>query len=741
MPLPISSSEELFGSSSFERLAPGIQQWIWQEGWNELKDAQEQAIPVILAKDRDVIIAAATASGKTEAAFLPILTDLLAREPMGVVLYLSPLKALINDQWGRLQRLCDQLKVPVTPWHGDISSTQKKRFFKAPKGVVLITPESLEALLMNWGHALGALLQRLDYVVLDEAHAFIGSERGKQVQSQLARLEALLQRRLVRIGLSATLGEMRLAAEFLRPGHGEQVAVLQSQESSNGIQVLLRGYLKPAAPLVPVAAEPEEAEWPGESQLIDDVFRATRGGHHLVFPNRRREVERLTDALNQRCQASGAPPEYWPHHGSLARALREETEAALKNRNQPATGVCTTTLELGIDIGDVRSISQVGAPPSVASLRQRLGRSGRRRGVPSILYGYCVETERTSDADLVTELREGLLENIAMVELLARRWYEPPRLGSLHLSTLVQQLLSLIGQYQGLAVQQAWDLLRGSGVFVGISKGEFVVLLKHLAAKGILTQDSSGLLLHGEVGERMVNHFSFYAAFADQEEYRLVCEHKALGTLPMERPVAAGSLLVFGGRRWRVLQVDSERKVIEVQSSGVGKAPFFAGSGGFRRHAQIRATMRAVLHGAKVPAYLDETAVELLQEARARYRHWNLDLVRLVSTGDKLCWFGWLGDEVMDTLALLLRAQGLTAQSRGLYLEVCEISQARLHEVLREVVAAPPEVASLAASVPNRQLEKWDPWLPPELLNKNYASHCLDLPGALAFIEDFLARG
>ncbi|BBP05673.1 hypothetical protein SFPGR_30950 [Sulfuriferula plumbiphila] len=181
MVLPISNSSQ--ASSSFFELDERIQRWIWESGWDELKDAQEKAIPLILAANQDIIVAAATASGKTEAAFLPILTRLLQQDTPACVVYLSPLKALINDQWGRLAGLCETLEIPVTPWHGDISNTQKKQFLKKPQGCLLITPESLEALLMKQGHSLAGIFNGLMYLVVDELHAFIGTERGKQLQS------------------------------------------------------------------------------------------------------------------------------------------------------------------------------------------------------------------------------------------------------------------------------------------------------------------------------------------------------------------------------------------------------------------------------------------------------------------------------------------------------------------------------------------------------------------------------
>jgi len=176
-----------------------IQQFVWAEGWEDLRDAQELAIPPIIKCDRDVIVAAATAAGKTEAAFLPALTVLMNSNKPGLVVYISPLKALINDQFARLERLCEQLEIPVWPWHGDISASSKKRFLDVREGVLLITPESLEALLCNRGTSISGIFQHLRFFVIDELHAFIGSERGKQLQSLLHRVEKVIHRPVPKI--------------------------------------------------------------------------------------------------------------------------------------------------------------------------------------------------------------------------------------------------------------------------------------------------------------------------------------------------------------------------------------------------------------------------------------------------------------------------------------------------------------------------------------------------------------
>ncbi|MGA9623749.1 MAG: DEAD/DEAH box helicase, partial [Bryobacteraceae bacterium] len=230
-------------SDTFHLLDPAVQRWIYEQGWTELRDAQEKAAAPILGGSLDVIIAAATASGKTEAAFLPICSRLLSPENSGgCVLYVSPLKALINDQSDRMERLCENLKIPVHPWHGDISQGRKREFLKQPSGILLITPESLEAIFVNRGPSVASLFSKLLYVIVDELHSFIGTERGQQLQSLLRRVEHAIGRRVPRIALSATLGDMTIAASFLRPHGSDKVQIVVSGATGQELKLLVRGY-------------------------------------------------------------------------------------------------------------------------------------------------------------------------------------------------------------------------------------------------------------------------------------------------------------------------------------------------------------------------------------------------------------------------------------------------------------------------------------------------------------------
>ncbi len=393
--------EEQQDSSGFSRLHGKIQRWIWEQGWTELRDAQERAIQPILDGQSDVLIGSATASGKTEAAFLPILSRLLeekSSKPGVQALYLSPLKALINDQFDRLEALCEQLDIPVHRWHGDVAHFRKKRVLKKPSGILLITPESLESIHVNHAPGIPGLFGRLAYVVVDEIHSFIGTERGIQLQSLIHRVELTVRRRIPRIGLSATIGDMEMAAAFLRPQGRFPPRIIVSEAGGRIVQLLVRGYVQRMPETGDVVPEGEgENHNPGAGDdlaIARDLYGVLRGNSHLVFANSRQRVEVFADLLRRLCEKNRVPNEFWPHHGSLSKEIREDSEAALKESGRPATAVCTSTLEMGIDIGFVASIAQVGNPPSVAGMRQRLGRSGRREEPPSLRI-YIQEPEIT----------------------------------------------------------------------------------------------------------------------------------------------------------------------------------------------------------------------------------------------------------------------------------------------------------------------------------------------------------
>ena len=731
-------------SSNFDRLHTGVQRWIWQQQWPALRSIQEQSIPPILAGETDLIISAGTASGKTEAAFLPICSRLMEHSGTGIrTLCVSPLKALINDQYRRLSGICDTLELAVTPWHGDIDTGRKRRLLKQPSGILIITPESLEALFVRHGAALANLFQGLDYIVVDELHAFIGSERGKQLQSLMHRVEQVKRGHIPRIGLSATLGDMGLAAEFLRPGKAAQVKLIQSVEDGQEIRIQVRGYRQTEPnqedPMGSDSEDRQDAEEDTQDaiDIATHLFQVLRGETNLIFINSRSDVEAYADRLRRLCAQHRVPNEFWPHHGSLSKEIRAEAEQALKS-DMPSNVICTTTLEMGIDVGSVKSIAQVGAPFSVSSTRQRLGRSGRKSG-PAIARFYISEREVTPQTPPLDALHPALVQTIAIINLMIfAKWCEPPVIRKLHFSTLIQQILSMIAQYGGVTASQLWQVLCETGAFQQMHEDLLIKLLRQLGKKELIQQTHDGVLILGLKGERLVNHYSFYTAFQTPEEYRMVTRGQTLGTLPTDFPLIEGMFIIFAGCRWQVCSVDIDRKVVDVAQATAGQVPKFSGNGG-SIHDTIRQEMYRIYCGEDMPLFLDRTASDLLKEARENFGRFGLDRSYLFGNDDQTLLFCWMGSQVVNTICLLLNSRGVKVGVDGIAIAARTISPDALTEHLQELVAmGPVDALELAAVIKDKRSEKHDLYLSEELLCWNYASANLEVQQAWETLKSII---
>ena len=722
-----SSSER---STGFDRLAEPVRRWIWQKGWNSLRDIQERAVPALLNGNRDVIISAATAGGKTEAAFLPLISLVLEHPGEGGfdLVYVGPLRALINDQFERLEDLCDRAELPVYPWHGDISQGVKARARKNPRGVLLITPESLEALFVLRGLEIPTLFRSARAIVVDELHALLDTERGVHLRSLLTRLELAVGRRIRRVGLSATLGEMALAREYLRPEASEAVTLLESKSDSQDLKVQIRGYLQRR-----VRGDSDEEgvdETAAQPAVVEHLFSRLRGSRNLIFAGSRHRVESYASALRDMSKKARLPVEFFPHHANLSREHRIDLERRLKT-HPATTAVCTSTLELGIDIGDIACVAQIGAPFSVASLRQRLGRSGRRAGQPAVLRMYAIETEPSADADPPDRLYLGLVRSIAMVELLIGGWCEPPAPQALRLSTLTHQILSVIAEHGGIDAKRLYATLCERGPFRGVAPRLFVRLLKQLGRSDValIEQAPDGALLLGRQGERLVEHYSFYAVFQTPEEYRIIADRKPLGTLPIVAILTPGMTIIFSGRRWRITEIHDRDKVIEVTADRVGRPPPFGGDGGLI-HDRVVEKMKEVLSGVHLPAYLDESAARLLEDARSEYRR--LDVIRrpICKLGKRSCLIAtWTGTVKTSTLALVLRAMGYTAEIHDGFLNVNHEEDVQPVEATLEEIAdsGPVSADSMLSGKENLMTEKFHPYLSRDLLIVDATSSRIDL--------------
>ena len=386
---------------TFERYAPFVRDYIYQNGWESLRAVQVAAADVLFHTDDHLLLTASTASGKTEAAFFPILTLFSEDPPRSVgALYIGPLKALINDQFQRLNALCEEAHIPVWHWHGDVAQSHKERLLKSPSGILQITPESLEALLLHKHAAVTRLFGDLRFIVIDEVHSLLRGDRGGQTLCLIERLCRLSGADPRRIGLSATIGDPQRTAELLAAGTGRRTAVPRVEERGIRWRLSMEHFFvqgpqageEKAETAENGSAESLDAETDTPPAYADPgygyIFAHTRGKKCLVFVNSREECEAVTTSLRQYCEAQHEPDRFMIHHGNLSASYRETAESAMKDEERCMTTVTTATLELGIDIGRLERVLQNQSPNSVTGFLQRLGRSGRRGQPPEMMMVF-----------------------------------------------------------------------------------------------------------------------------------------------------------------------------------------------------------------------------------------------------------------------------------------------------------------------------------------------------------------
>lgn len=725
-----------------------VQRWVWRQGWEELRDIQERSIPILIDGRQDLIVAAGTASGKTEAAFLPIVSRLATdARPPGAgfeAIYISPLRALINDQFGRIETLCDELELPVVKWHGDVSASVKARARKKPHGILLTTPESLEAILVRGGAQARRLFAALSYVVIDEMHAFMDAPRGRQLQSLLNRVELAAGHRVVRVGLSATLADMQVSAAFLRPLDPGNVAILESGASSQELRLQVRGYIEP--PMTKAPKPDADGTVPDKTAIraiTAHMFQTLRGHRSLIFAGSRQRVELFTAGLSEMSEEAGVPDEFFAHHGSLSREHREEAERRLKDETRPGSLVATTTMELGLDVGHIEAVAQFGPGMTVSGMRQRLGRSGRRAGQPSVMRVYVAEAALVQGVHPLDAMRPTTVQTVAMLNLMLRRWNEPSPAGRLHLSTLVHQILALIAQHGGLTAQQGWERLVTSGVFPNIDRSLYAAVLRRMghADVQLIDQAPDGTLLPGAIGEKVIGDRGFYAVFMTPEEFKIVTDRgKSLGTIPVDNPVMPEQLLIFAGRRWKVTEVNLARREILVTPARGGTPPVFGGDL-LPPSDEVVAEMRRVYNDATLPRFVDETAAALLDEARDAFTRAHLKDFSLARHEDQLLLLPWVGGRAQVAFVLALNQHGVSAVSNGLAVVVPTEQAGAMAGVLAVLARSqPPSGVELALLVPDMVRAKYDSYLGTELLAQCYASEHIDAARVPAIAADLLSR-
>ncbi len=726
-------------ASPFERFAPFIREYIYKSGWQSLREVQVAAASAIFDTDSHLLLSSGTASGKTEAVFFPMLSllygDGYADAGVGTgatILYIAPLKSLINDQFARIEALLDEAHIPVTRWHGDVAASRKSAFLREPSGILQITPESLESLLMRRKNDIPRLLGALSFVVLDEVHSLIGSDRGNQVICQLARIERLLGRSVRRIGLSATVGDLSACAAWL--SGGTERPCLTPTFPRTALKWRLgfeHFYIQDTREKQSDALHAEA----GGAQALASVdagyeflYDAVKDHRALVFSNSREETEYVTATLRQIAKKRDERDVFLIHHGNLSASLREEAELSLKEGEGACVTCATVTLELGVDIGRLKRVAQMGAPHSVSAFLQRMGRSGRRGEPPEMLELY------REDMPLPNEILPhlipfDLLRGIAIVQLYGEeRFIEPPSRRSQPYSLAFHQTLSILASSGEMTARALAEQVLSLPPLSALSKESYRALLLSMLEQGVIEMTETKGLIVGLAGERLISSFKFYAVFKDSEDFTVRCASDEIGTVTTPPPV--GDRFALAGRVWEVEEVDMQARLIFVHGVEGKMEISWPGDAG-EVHTRILERMRQVLCEDTEYPYLMENARARLEEARRIARASGMDTQMLVPLGGfSYCLFPWLGTRACRTLKRFLQKYASELGISDIASEGCYYITFKAHErapkrLFAEICALMEKKGVNAHELvfPSEcpAFEKYDPYVPPALLRDAYA--------------------
>ncbi len=711
------------GGAAFERLHPTLRHAIVHElGWRSLRPVQDLAIHAILDGD-NVVVLAPTAGGKTEASIFPTLSGILSlrgeeedtREEQVRVLYVCPIRALLNNQEERIQGYASMVGLRAFKWHGDVAASQKKAFKREPASVLMITPESLEVMLISDQTDTVSLFGHLHAVIVDEIHAFAADDRGAHLVSILERLNRFCERDLQRIGLSATVGNPAKIGEWL-------------QGSSE------RGFALVDPPKPP-------AERDLHVDLFEDLDDAARaigaqgtGKKSLVFVESRAEAERTAAAMSGPGAANPLQRELqvFVHHSAVSRGDRQLAEQQFTSGHNTAI-VCTSTMELGIDVGDLDLVMQLDAPSSVASLLQRMGRTGRRAGTRSNYGFFCLNAET-------------LLQAVALVRLMNRGWVEhvQPVASAAHI--LAHQILALSLQSGGVSRHRVLEHVAPAYAFRDLSDEDAQLLIDTMLERRIL-YEADGLLSLGEEGERRYgrrNFFELYAVFSAPTVMRVLYRRTEVGTVQSLFVRSCldqddGLLFRLGGRSWAVTHVDFERAVVQVVKAERGRVPSWLGYPSMLSF-ELCQEMKRTLADDDAPPWIGESGRRELRLLRRSYEGLVEEGVAPVEVASgSHQWHTFAGGSINRLLASAMEDLGAGKWTAGnLTLKTTKpVATAVVTDALRRLGDHDwdEQARRLVACSSHMQVSKFQPCLPEELEARLMVERLTDRRGAARFVE------
>lgn len=707
--------------STFSRFPARLQEAIVSRlGWTSLRPVQELAGQAIL-DGKNAVVLAPTAGGKTEASMFPALANLMEREPDGIgVIYVAPIKALLNNQDERIGTYAEMVGLRRFVWHGDVSDSEKRKFTKEPAEILMTTPESLEVMLDSPRFPLSRMFPDLRMVVIDEVHAMAGTDRGAHLMSVIERLAPSTRNDIQRIGLSATVGNPVEILGWLR-GTSKREGVVVDPPKPPTRRDLFVGLFESVADLSQEAAG-----------------RAT-GKKSLFFCQSRALTETVADRMR------GTGTDVFVHHSSVALDERRAAEERF-HQGTNACIVCTSTLELGIDVGDLDHVFQANAPSTVSSFLQRMGRTGRREG-------------STANTAFLCEDPEAAVQAIALIELARSGWVEPVRVTGRCWPVLVHQLLAMTLQFGAISAERVWEQLSRVPDFADIERAEFDELVAFMTHEGFLFE-AGGLLSMGEKAERAFGKRNFkelYAVFSSPVLYRVVTEAKRdLGSLEqdfVDRLVENMSSFLLGGRAWAVERVNHDDRIVWVTAAPRGKKPSWGGFLPQMLGRDLCQRIKQVLTDEVEFPYVDAATAQHLAAQRGDLREMLLRDGPAIQFDDGLArWWTFAGGRINHTLKYGLEiVEGWTvvADNFALRIEGSGVT----HEAVRKAITQLSEPAfwkspvvrrAVLARLPGYRLSKFQDCLPELFALEMIERFLLDVEGALSWISHgrpFVAAG
>ena len=701
-------------TSAFARYPARLQEAIVARlGWTSLRPVQELASHALL-DGKNAIVLAPTAGGKTEASIFPLLATLMEQEPQGVgLIYIAPIKALLNNQSDRLNLYTEMVGLRRFLWHGDIKATQKRAFIREPATILMTTPESLEVMLLSATVPYPLLFQDLRAVIIDEIHALAGTDRGTHLMSVLERLACCTQNDVQRVGLSATVGNPEDILQWIQGTSQRDGCIIDPPKnpSPKDIQIHYRETL---------------------GELSRDAGKKADQNKSLFFCQSRS----LAEAISERMRTRGT--DVFVHHSSVSVEERTMAEERFHHGNNTCI-VCTSTLELGIDVGDLDFVFQANAPSAVSSFLQRLGRTGRRVGQRANTTFYCEDIET-------------VLQAIAIVELARKGWVESVPTQTRVWPVLVHQLIALTLQFGAISPERCWEQLSVISDFSGICADEFDFLIRHLIKEDYLFS-SGGLLSLGDQAERAYgrrNFMEIYAVFSSPQLYKIQTHaNYTIGSLEqsfVDKLVPEVSSFLLGGRAWTVAHINHEDRTVRVVPAPRGKKPSWGGFIPQLLGLELCQQIAEVIKSNDLPPYIDDKAQWSLKEFRE-------ELAPILSTSRKglrvepeqTIWWTFAGGEINHTLKyglqyhsdwkivadnFKLKIQGDRASLTTILLAIDRMKESSFWD---------SESAKnfISSQLPEYRLSKFQQALPDRYSQEIVHNYLLDSKGTLLYLNHF----